>query len=274
MRGLTTIGRGLDFRLRSNQMIAVGTSLAAVGGMVVALATGRPAGAGALHGLALGGATFLGWALGREVDPDFPGSAALAAGLSLAASVLLGAPAFAFLFWALLGLRILNRSTGLPAGALDTAGFVVLSMGNAFRWGSPVVALAAAVLLADGTMAPAHPGGRRGAAAVLGATLAVFLLNPGAQASALPRAPVLAAVMTCGLGLIWSMVRTGSVSSVDDRHGRPLRLGRVRTAQLFAYLAAALVACSVPGEGFRAAAPLWAAVGALVARGLLRRNPP
>ncbi len=271
--GLTTIGRALDLQYSSNRAIAAGAPLAAMGGMAIALALGRPAGPSILHGLALGGATFVGWAVGREVDPDFPGSAVLAAVLSLTTTALLGAPAFALLLWALIGLRMLNRSTGLPAGVLDTGGFVMLSLVSAFRWGTAVAALAAAVIFADGMMAPTHPGGRRVTAAMLGAALAVLLIDHVDQPLALPAAPILASVLACGLWLSWTSFRTSRVTSVDDRHGRPLRLGRVRAAQLFAYLAAALVACSVPGEGFRATAPLWASVGALVARGLLRRTP-
>ena len=68
----------------------------------------------------LAGVVFLTWALGREVDPDANTVAFLAIVPAIALVVLVGAPDFSLLFLALLLIRIVNRSLGLPAKRGDS----------------------------------------------------------------------------------------------------------------------------------------------------------
>ena len=73
-----------------------------------------------IQGGQLAGVVFLTWALGREVDPDANSVAFLAIAPAVVLSVLVGVPDFSLLFLALLLLRVVNRSIGLPAKRSDS----------------------------------------------------------------------------------------------------------------------------------------------------------
>lgn len=257
---LTTIGRPVDLRVPSNRAIAVLAVLAAVGGAVHAAVLGHGPGSSLLRGAVFGGAAFLGWAMGREVDPDHPLSAFLAAGLALLGAVVVGQPDFLLLFWALVSLRVINRSPGLPAGIVDSAGLVALGVGVALRWGWPVLGLTALALALDGLLEPAHRRHLPLAALTLGTAGVLAVARPGEVAWAIPEGWVLSAVLACTVALVVVTLRTGQLHSVGDQGVEFLRLARVRAAQLVAGLTGLVFAFAGDAAGFSAAAPLWAAI--------------
>ena len=101
-------------------------------------------------------AVFLAWALGRELDPDRDGAAFVAAGLALLASWTLGRPSILGLFLILLSLRLVNRTVGPRARALDSLlvfGFALFVVARG-EWLPGAVAGTAFLL--DGLLRPAH----------------------------------------------------------------------------------------------------------------------
>ena len=84
MHRITTIGRPIDLRYPTNRAIALLTLAVTAGGALARLLGGEPVGAGASWGLSAGLTLFLGWALGRELDPAHDLSAFVGAGLALA----------------------------------------------------------------------------------------------------------------------------------------------------------------------------------------------
>ena len=71
---------------------------------------------------ALSGAltAFAAWALTRELVPDYDGAAFVALALAWAANIALGAKLVMLLFVAMVLVRVVNRSTGLPLRVFDT----------------------------------------------------------------------------------------------------------------------------------------------------------
>ena len=97
-----------------------------------------------LQGGQLAGVVFLTWALGRELDPDANIVAFLAITPAVVLAVLVGTPNFSVLFLALLLLRVVNRSLGVPAKPTDS--LLVLLLASWLAWsGAWYVLMCAAV---------------------------------------------------------------------------------------------------------------------------------
>lgn len=146
---MTGIGRPIDFDYPSNRavffltlaVIGIGTGYRLIGGRGVFL--------GVLWGLGAGAAVFLAWALGRELDPDNNPSAFIAAGFALIGIFFWGIPSLAILFWLLIGVRILNRTTGLAPTVLDSLVFLGLGIGISYKGNWVVALFTVAVFLLD-----------------------------------------------------------------------------------------------------------------------------
>ncbi len=84
-----------------------------------------------MHGWGFGAgiSVFFAWAVCREIDPDHELSAFVAAGLTLVGVFFFYPPAFLGVVWLLLMLRIVNRTTGVPAFLLDS---VILTLFSAW----------------------------------------------------------------------------------------------------------------------------------------------
>jgi|GEM_PF-1445298 hypothetical protein len=138
---LSTIGRPVDLSYPTNRAIAVITLGLLLMGGVIALVQGESWSQAALQGLAWGGSAFLAWALCRETDPDRWYSAFFATAGAVASTILLGPPSFLFLFWFLLAMRTINRSTGTPPGVLDFVALyaIKLWLGFSTHWTIPLL---------------------------------------------------------------------------------------------------------------------------------------
>jgi len=86
-----------------------------------------------LQGLGAGLSVFLAWALGRELDPDHDPSALFAAGFSFIGFFLWGVPGLLILFWLLMAVRMVNRTTGLAPTILDSLVFLGIGAWISFQ---------------------------------------------------------------------------------------------------------------------------------------------
>ena len=256
---LTTIGRPLDLRTSSNLAIVVIFFAALVGATVAFGLLGASWSIAARKGLSLAGAVFFAWAVARETDPDRPTSAFLAACGACAGAALLGGPHFLLLFWFLLALRTINRSTGVPPGALDWVGLygIKLWLGYSAHWAIPM--LSSPTLLFAGLQR--LPKGLR---------IALPLALPAATIGygfahrwrfELPQWPGVEAIVLAAVALatIPVIVSYRKVRSVGDRTGAPLVPHRVQWGLGWAVVAAAILTLS--GTATLAdLAPIWSAL--------------
>ena len=112
----SALARPLDPSFASNRLAVLG----AAAGLVLPLLLRRSW----RQAVGISGAALLGWATGRELDPDHPETAALALGLAGGASLLGGSGQMQALLpglSALSSLRLLVGTVGLPAGLPDAA---------------------------------------------------------------------------------------------------------------------------------------------------------
>lgn len=156
MRSLTGLQRTIDLRIQSNRYVVLVTIVAGA----VALAA-APTGDRIRDAVTVAGSAFLGWALGREIDPDRVITAALAApaaGLVAWIDAAAGHPAsLGAIYLVMLTARILVRSTGRPPTTLDLAihlGVVVWLAWGSIAW-VPAVGLAVGLVLDTRLPAPA-----------------------------------------------------------------------------------------------------------------------
>ena len=240
------ITRALNTRSASNIAISGLTLLAAAGGGVIALTTGRTL----LLPILAAGATFLSWALGRELDPDHEATGLLAA-LPAGALVLLGFEiSILVTVAALMSARFLVESTGRRPLPTDLAAMVVLAsivsftaLGWVFGFG-----LAIAIYL-DDRMAEGHSN--LAAIAAIGAAVGASLV--ATLAGAFPQSlPTIRPPLTLALGLLAliAVLREplDPVSLVDSRKKTPLRRDRLQAARTMVGLLAFLGSLIGSGE--------------------------
>lgn len=261
---ITSIGRPLDPGYPTNRAVLLLLPLAAL--VAGGLAAAGGAGATGVLGRAAGGAlaAFGSWALAREIAPDDEiagafGAMALGFGVYLVFEAAL-VPVFAALFFA----RVVARTTGLPATAIDSLAVTAIALFAAWRAGGPWPAAAGAAAFAfDAVLAPGLA--RQWLFAGLCGAGAVALTSAGLAPDVAPVRPDLVPRLAGTIvivGTIALIVATRGVTSRCDATGEPMSSARVRGALAVALLTA--LATSASGSaGVEAGALVWATLAAV-----------
>jgi hypothetical protein len=258
---VTTLGRTpIDPSYPTNLVIAALTSAVAIAGSIWRLISGVALLESALWGIGVSLALFLTWALGRELDPDHDLSAFVGAGLVLIALLLVGAPSLLPTLWLLLVLRLVNRTTGLPAKTLDSLG--VLGLGTWLTWqGYWMTGLMTAVaFLLDGLLSPPLRSSLfvSGLAFVTTVVLSIFHAGMAMESGPTMLAMVFSVVVA---GLFLPVIATTrELEALGDATGEVLNPRRVQAAQVLALLTALLFAWWAGASGLITLLPLWAAM--------------
>jgi len=263
---VTSIGRPIDVNYPTNRAIVIWALVVAVAGATVQVLAGEGWASGGLWGINAGLAVFLAWAMCRELDPDHPLSAFVAAGLATAGllpavgRVCYPPPQLLVILWLLVAVRVVNRTTGPPATVLDALGVLGLGAWLSYQGNWGYGALTVIALLLDGQLPDPQRRQRwfAGIGAVVVGVIAVLRGMPrGSGGSAVW--PGLLAVGMCAL-FAPVFVAARSVESVGDQGGQRLIGVRVQAAQGIALLAGVQAAFWSGEAGLVAMMPLWAAV--------------
>lgn len=258
MQRLTHLGRPIDPRYPSNR-VAIVVPLA-IGILVAALADGSILDRGLEGGIALV-ASFLAWALGREIDPDRTATANVAAVVGGLLAGALGSAALGALYLLMATARITTRTTGLPPKVGD---LVVHVAAAAFFASTPAGWAAGMVLAAAMARDVALPGPAPRVqvwyGAVTAAAVTVVAALRGAFGTWIGPDVVQWALVAAGLvGAVIVLRPESPTSTCDYTPDRvdPVRLqwGRLLVAS---GLVLALVVAGAPGV--RALAAGWATI--------------
>ncbi len=270
MARVTAIGRAIDLSYRSNRYVVAASGAAGAIAGLVALTAGDGFGTAVASGLVAGLAAFTAWAVAREIDPDDPTVAALAAPVA-AIALPIGEPYLAAVFTVLLLTRITARTTGLapkPADALlvvGLAGYVATTPYGLIATGGLAVAAGLDAGL-DGA-----PGWRRWLPAgvlAAGAAAAVFAVEwPGWTT---PSLGAIALVLAAGVGT--ATLRRGTPTSRCDHTDEPVDPGRLRAARLVALTVALAYGVAGGGAAVAGLAPVFAAFAAAGPAAILSRR--
>jgi hypothetical protein len=268
MGKVIALGRPLNPNYPTNRAILIlclaalvlGAGIGTIVGLSLMEAFGR--------GIGLAGALFFGWALCREIVPDDEYVAFLAAVLAGIGAYGWGAPSWLPLLWALLALRLVNRTTGLPSRPLDTLGIV--GIGGWLSWqGYVEVGLATAIAFwLDASLA--QPLRRHRYVGLFMLVLSMAMLLAGRMP---PASQPSSGLMVVGAVLFIAALLTAKtdIQSLGDVSGERLDARRVRLAGV---LLAATATASLFWHGwdsFVAQMPLWAAFATAALRRVFGR---
>ena len=147
MYRFTSIARPIDPAFLTNRALLIVLPLLALSG--AGLASVHDVGSSPLSA-ALGGAlsAFAAWALTRELAPDYNSAAFVALALAWIGNVIFDVRLVLLIFVAMLLVRIVNRSTGLPSRPLDTLGVFGFCTWAAISTQQPLILLIMSVAFA------------------------------------------------------------------------------------------------------------------------------
>ncbi len=259
----SALARLIDVRYASNRFVVMA---AVLGGMVAFSYRWISDGADPfLWAFRVGAATFLGWAIARELDPDHPVSAGVAA-IVAAGAVAFGAPEIGAVAGFLIAFRIAARTTGMSAHPWELAlvvGFAGYLAAGPASWPA-AIALVGALWIDGGHAHVPHPPARIAAIVAAFVVIAVAVFTFPADVSAdggwLALALLLAGAVLAGV----AAARLRTPTSTGDRDRQPLSRGRVAQARALAGIALVVAAVLMPADP-AAYGPLLAAVLAVAA---------
>jgi hypothetical protein len=163
----------------------------------------------------------------------------------------------------LLAVRIVNRTTGLPATTIDSIAVLTLATWLAFRVWWPVGVLTAVAFLLDGWLSQPCLRHRIFGFLILAVTLGASILGGAPWSFAGPTlASGTIALLMCFF-FVPVFIASGDLRSLGDETKERLSTARVRAAQLLVMTAGVSAACWIGAVGLVALWPIWsAAIGA------------
>ena len=261
MHRYTSIGRTLDPTNPTNALIMI---LAVLGGLVsgaaALLLNGHPLNEAFWAGIWTGATTFVAWVLTREIDPDYPYSAFVAAGLALAGSLWAGAPGLPLLLiiTLIITLRLINRVVGPPFHWIDSFALLALAVLLAAQGqGLAAVAVGAAFAI-DALMRPALRRHLVFAVAAAGAGLIALAGNPPAVARPEGMASNVLFAIVLAFGFL--LMTTHHIRSAADVPGYTLSVARVQAAMVWLLVVAVLAAFTTSADALLGFLPVWTAL--------------
>lgn len=272
---LSSLTRPVDLNYATNKLIVIISSLFFLAILILQFVFQKASFFQGLDsGFNAGMSVFIAWAFAREIDPDSELSAFVAAFISALGFFFFPSPVLLILLLEILLLRLLNRSTGLPAKFLDLIILILLSSWISVKY-SFIFGLSTTLVFFLDSFLP-EPNRQSRIFGVIAIILTFFFTGISEGFSFLAAAgekqiylnselnPELAELglfmLITTFLFIPKILSSRKITSTGDVTGIPLSPLRVQTAQLMALLSAVIYAIIKDWKGFENLLPLWAAI--------------
>ncbi len=260
LRRFSAIARPVDPRFPTNRAIGALAIAVISCEFVWRLVSGSDLLSSGWAAVGFGLTVFLAWALCREIDPDRDLSAFVAACVALVGKLLWGTPDLAVIFWLVLSVRIVNRSTGLRATILDSVGIAALATWLAFRVWWPIGALTVLAFLMDGWLQPPNIRQRIFGLVVAPITLVAAAVSWQTWHSNGPTwASGVVGLLLC-LSFVPVLLASREMTTLADDTKERLSTSRVRAGQILVLLTGITGVFWGGAENLVMLWPLWSAV--------------
>lgn len=266
---VSALGRMIDIRYASNRFVVAAAGLGGAATLVYRIAA--DAGDPLLWAFRVAAAVFLAWALARELDPDHPVSAAVAA-IAAGPAVALAPPEIGAMAGFIIAVRIIVRSTGMSAHPWELAAVVLfvayLAAGPA-GWPA-AIALTWAMWIDGSHEHIPHPPSRIAALVAAAAAIAVAVVTFPTDLT-FDRSWPATLVFLAGILAAWLAVnRMTAPVSTGDHDRAPLSPHRLALGRIMAGVGLGLAAVLTRLEP-AAYGPLWTAIVATAVVAVARR---
>ncbi len=242
---ITTIGRPLDTNYVTNKLISI---IALLTFAVIALASainGETNYSSLIAGIRTGLLIFLLWAISRELDPDNDWSAFVTIFLALALVIFSEIPPLLSFVWLIMLLRIVNHSSGMPAGIMDSLLIAVIGIILAYYTSHMYGFLTATGFIIDSRLK--DPAKHHFLTGILLMVISVvILIEKGGVVFTYQLENMLLFVFGTVLFLP-AIVGPAKLKSVGDRTGKTLDAARFQLARIMTVIIFFGIA-SMPGE--------------------------
>ena len=259
---ISSIGRPLDFNYKTNKAIVIITTITIMFGLVFSILNEFTIPNVILTGVSFGITFFVSWAISREIDPDNSISAFI--GLIPLFTILFFwiETNIIILFWLLISLRIINRTTGLPARIFDSGMLFVISVLMSYFYSPIFGLLSAIVFLFDTKLIDGQKFQLIFASLSLFLSIIFFTINN--KVFVLPIFSMLQLLSILIITIVFAFISyfTKNVKSKGDRNNEPLSLSRIRTAQIFILFSVLLM--SFVEIGLTAMIPVWCVLSGVI----------
>lgn len=256
----SSLSRVVDPRLKNHQVILGLSLISGALGLAFGYLINQSAFIVALGlGFSCGLSAFLSWVLSRELDPDHPNSGLIAPILVVPAVLVLGSPAIIAGFWVVVLLRVLNRSTGLPAKPLDSLGLAALSIWVGLTLHPLALLLGSLAMVVDRWLPEGHP--YHGPLGALATVIALaYILVFGVTVELSPTTNLLWAAAVAAIFYLAAVLSQENPMAPCDFADRQISVWRVRAAQIAALVIALLFIAALGQQAVVLQSPLWAAM--------------
>ena len=264
---ISSIGRPLDFNYKTNKAIVIITTITIMFGFVLSILKEFTIPNVILSGVSFGITFFVSWAISREIDPDNSISAFI--GLIPLFIILFFwiETNIIILFWLLISLRIINRTTGLPARIFDSGLLFVISVLMSYFYSPIFGLLSAIVFLFDAKLIDGQKFQLIFASLSLFLSIIFFTINNKVFVLPIFSMLQLLGILAITIGFLFIPYYTKTVKSKGDQNDKPLSVSRIRAGQIFALFSVLLV--SFFEFGITAMIPVWCALAGVITHRIL-----
>jgi len=258
---MTHIGRILDPRYPTN--LAIMIWMGVIGAVIfgLRLVNGVDLIEAGISGVVATFAVFLSWAMARELDPPEALAAFVSATLMTIAVLVVDVRFnIIVLFYMMSMLRIVNRSTGLPALLTDSIFMLILTALTAY-FGSWVYAMiGATAFLLDAVLPKPHRQHVVFAGLSIVIMVVTFIIQNAQLSPIMPTTDYIVAILVTTFIYVPLVLKSRNVDVTCDITGEPIMPIRVQAGQVLMLLLGYHVAMWQGNAGVLELLPLWTAI--------------